>query len=400
MSVLRDSRVVLGVSAGIAAYKAADLTSKLVQAGAVVDVVMTEAATRLVGPTTFQALTKRPVHVDPFAPWSENWFGHISLGHEANAIVVAPATANTIAGLAHGFAGDMLGAVALSSRAPLIIAPAMEELMYRHPATQSNLTQLVERGALQVGPFLGRLASGEIGEGRLAPPETIVSAIRYALGRNGPLAGTRVVVTAGGTREPLDPVRYLGNRSSGLMGMAIAEAAIDAGATVTLITTNPGADEPFGATAVPVETAEQMRDAVERAVAHADVLFMAAAVADFRASAPSAAKIKKRPGQESITIELARNPDILASIDRPGLIKIGFAAETEDLLESARQKLRDKRLDMIVANDAESTIGSPESAPHFLFADGRSMALPRAAKADIAAELIAHLSRLLGARHD
>ncbi|MCC6793325.1 MAG: bifunctional phosphopantothenoylcysteine decarboxylase/phosphopantothenate--cysteine ligase CoaBC [Thermomicrobiales bacterium] len=395
MSLLSGSRIVLGVTGGIAAYKAADLASKLVQAGATVDVVMTEAATRLVGETTFQALTKRPVHTGVFEAWSDDWFGHISLGHAADAIVVAPATANSIAKLAHGLGDDMLGAVALSTTAPLLIAPAMEHDMFRHPATLANLTTLRARGATVVGPESGRLASGEMGEGRMSSPETIVGALRRLLGRTGPLAGKRMVVTAGGTREPLDPIRYLGNRSSGRMGHALAQAAIDAGADVELITTATSMPIPVGAELTRVETAQEMFDAVQRSVVHADILAMSAAVADFRPAEAKRTKIKKQPGAEGLPLDLVRNPDIIASVSKPGLVKVGFAAETDGLIEYAQGKLVSKGLDMIVANDAESTIGQAESTAVLLFAPGDPIELPRMPKADVAARIVAEIVRIV-----
>jgi phosphopantothenoylcysteine decarboxylase/phosphopantothenate--cysteine ligase len=398
VSVLSGSRVVLGVTGGIAAYKAADLASKLVQAGALVDVIMTEAATRLVGIATFQALTKRPVHTDVFESWTESYFGHISLGHEADAIIVAPATANSIAKLANGLADDMLGAVVLSSKAPLLIVPAMEHDMFRHPATQANIATLVARGAVQVGPESGRLASGEVGEGRMTSPEAIVGALRRVLGRSGPLAGRTLVVTAGGTREPLDPIRYLGNRSSGRMGHAIAQAAIDAGAIVTLITTTTALAVPNGAEPVYVQTAEEMFEAVQCAAERAEILVMSAAVADFRPADAKRTKIKKQPGTEGLPLDLVRNPDIIASVSRPGMIKVGFAAETEDLIPYAAAKLAAKGLDMIVANDAESTIGSTESTAHFLFAHGNPISLPRLPKDEVAARVVAEIARIVRAR--
>jgi phosphopantothenoylcysteine decarboxylase / phosphopantothenate---cysteine ligase len=394
LNVLNGSRIVLGVTGGIAAYKSADLASKLVQAGANVDVVMTEAATKLVGPATFQALTKRPVYADVFEPWTPEWHGHISLGHDADAVVIAPATANSIAKLANGLADDMLGAVVLSTRATVLVVPAMEHEMYRHPATQSNLKVLHDRGVVQIGPESGRLASGEIGEGRMAAPETIVSALRMSVGRHGPLAGCQVVVTAGGTQEPLDPIRFLGNRSSGLMGHALAQAAIDAGAGVTLVTSSTSLPIPYGARVVQFRTALELKAAVDTAVQEADVIIMSAAVADYRPKETASSKIKKQPGVNSLTIELVRNPDIVASIRRPGLVKVGFAAETNDLLEHATTKLRDKGLALIVANDAESTIGSRESTAHLLFATGENVNLPRMPKEQVAAEIVTHVARL------
>lgn len=400
MSVLSGSRIVLGVTGGIAAYKAADLASKLVQAGALVDVIMTEAATRLVGVTTFQALTKRPVHTDVFEPWTDTWFGHISLGHDADAIVIVPATANSIAKLANGLADDMLGAVVLSTKAPLLIVPAMEHDMIRHPATQANLKTLADRGAMQIGPESGRLASGEFGEGRMSSPDTILSALRQALGQSGPLAGKKLVVTAGGTREPLDPIRYLGNRSSGRMGHALAQAAIDAGANVALITTASSLVVPYGADVVNVQTAEEMFTAVQSAVEQADILVMSAAVADFRPAEAKRSKIKKQPGTEGLPLDLVRNPDIVASVTRPGMIKVGFAAETEELISYATAKLAAKGLDMIVANDAESTIGSAESTAHLLFAQGDAISLPRLPKEEVATHVIAHIVRITQSKAD
>jgi phosphopantothenoylcysteine decarboxylase / phosphopantothenate---cysteine ligase len=397
LNVLNGMRIVLGVTGGIAAYKSADLASKLVQSGANVDVVMTQAATRLVGPATFQALTKRPVYADVFEPWTPEWHGHISLGHDADAVVIAPATANSIAKLAHGLADDMLGAVVLSTRATVLVVPAMEHEMYRHPATQSNLQVLRDRGVIQIGPESGRLASGEIGEGRMVAPETIVGALRMAIGRRGPLAGCHIVVTAGGTQEPLDPIRFLGNRSSGLMGHALAQAAIDAGSDVTLITSSTSLPIPYGARFIHFQTALELRDAVETAVEKADVIIMSAAVADFRPKQAASLKIKKQPGVDSLTVELIRNPDIVASISRTNLVKIGFAAETDDLLQHATAKLREKGLALIVANDAASTIGSREITAHLLFATGEKVSLPRLPKEQVAAEIVTHVARLCAA---
>lgn len=394
MTVLAGSQIVVGVTGGIAAYKSADFVSKLVQAGALVDVILTDAAMSFVGPATFQALTKRMVHTGVFEPWTESYFGHISLGHAADALIVIPATANSIAKLAHGLAVDMLGAVALSTKAPLLIVPAMEHDMFHHPSTQANLALLEQRGAVRVGPEQGRLASGEMGDGRMTAPETVVSALRAVLGRNGPLRGKRLVITAGGTREPLDPIRYLGNRSSGRMGYALAQAAIDAGAGVTLISAATGQTPPYDARHRAVTTAAEMLTAVREAVAEADILVMAAAVADFRPVHTQSTKIKKEPGLDRIDLALERTTDIIATVDKPGLMKIGFAAETHDLIAYATSKLRDKGLAMIVANDAELTIGSTESTAHLIFADGRMIDLPRMPKSDVAAEVVAQIAQL------
>jgi phosphopantothenoylcysteine decarboxylase/phosphopantothenate--cysteine ligase len=395
MGVLRDSSIVLGVTGGIAAYKAAALASLLTRAGACVDVVLTQAAHQFIQPLTFSAITHAPVHTDPFAPWVGEFTGHVALAARADLLLVAPATAATIARLALGLSDDLLGLIALATTAPMVLAPAMEEHMLHHPATQEHLATLTRRGVTVVDPERGRLASGAVGDGRMAPPEAIVGAARHVLGRAGLLHGRKVVVTAGGTREPLDPVRYIGNRSSGRMGFALAQAAIDAGAEVTLIAGPTSFQPPFGAHVVPVETTADLLAAVEAATARADILIMAAAVADFRPERMSEQKIKKEPGTTSLDLRLVRNPDILATIDRPGLLKIGFAAETEHLVANAGRKLASKGLAMIVANDAEATIGAEESEATILTRDGATMSLPRMSKDALAAEIVARIAVLL-----
>ncbi|MGB9724222.1 MAG: bifunctional phosphopantothenoylcysteine decarboxylase/phosphopantothenate--cysteine ligase CoaBC [Chloroflexia bacterium] len=389
--LLHQASVVLGVTGGIAAYKAADLASKLVQAGAAVDVVMTEAATHFVGPLTFQALTGRPVHLDPFRLLEQTEMPHLSLAQRAHVLVIAPATANTLAKLAHGIADNLLCAVALATRAPLVLAPAMDTDMWEHPATQENLETLRRRGAWIVGPGEGRLASGRIGRGRMAEVPEILGTIRRVLGREGPLSGKRVLVTAGGTQEPLDPVRYIGNRSSGKMGYALAQTALDRGAAVTLVTAPTALPTPVGAERVEVRTAEEMRAAVLAALPQCDILVMAAAVADFRPAEVSGQKIKK--GKAGLTLHLERTPDILAEVaaerersGRPALV-IGFAAETEDLLRNARAKLEGKRLDLIVANDVsspDSGFGVDTNRVVLLDRYGLEQALPLLPKEEVA----------------
>jgi phosphopantothenoylcysteine decarboxylase/phosphopantothenate--cysteine ligase len=398
VSILNGARITLGVSGGIAAYKAVDLASKLVQGGATVDVILTRSATEFIQPLTFQAITKQPVHTGVFEGWTEHWYGHISLAHASQALLIAPATANTIAKLANGLADDMLGSVALSLTAPLIIAPAMEHQMWHHPATQANLATLRNRGATIVGPETGRLASGEFGDGRLVQPEMILGALRQVLGQNGPLAGRKIVVTAGGTHEPLDPVRFLGNRSSGLMGYRLAEAAIDQGAAVTLISGPTLLKPPYSARFIGVETADQMHGAVREECEDADVLIMAAAVADYRPAAARSSKIKKGDPNEPAAIELVRNPDILASIDVPDLLKVGFAAETEDLIANAQDKLRRKGLAMIVANDAVKTIGSDRSSATIVLPYGEPHTLPMMEKAEVADAILERIAWLLNER--
>lgn len=398
---LAGKRIVLGVSGGIAAYKAASLTSALIQSGAVVDVVLTDGALQFIQPLTFQALTKRPVFSGVFEGWREDFFGHVTLAHEADLLVVAPATANVIARLAMGLTDDMLGAVALATVAPIVLAPAMEHHMWHHPATQANLDLLRSRGVAVVGPEAGRLASGYQGDGRLAGQAALLGAIRVALGRNGDLGGRHIVVTAGGTQEPLDPVRYVGNRSTGQMGVALAEAAIDRGARVTLIA-GPMVNAPQGLDVIRVGTALEMQAAVEESVVDADALVMAAAVADFRPRDPASQKIKKQAGQETLELSLVRNPDIVAGVSRPGLVKVGFAAETEDLLANAGRKLDSKGLDLIVANDAVATIGSSTSAATLIRAGAPPEALPEMPKEKLAARIMTEVGCLLprqGGRH-
>jgi phosphopantothenoylcysteine decarboxylase / phosphopantothenate---cysteine ligase len=395
--MLEGKRVVLGVSGGIAAYKAADLASKLVQAGAVVDVIMTEAATQFVAPLTFQALTKRPVRTSIFADWLGEDTGHVGLAHNASILVVAPATAHTIARLALGLSDDLLTAVYLSTQAPVLIVPAMETGMYQHPATQEHLDTLRRRRADVMEPGEGHLASGARGVGRMPEVPEIVAAIQRTLGKNGPLAGRRVVVTAGGTQEPIDPVRFVGNGSSGKMGYAIAEEASYAGADVTLISGPVALQPPHGVAFVRVTTALSMEAAVREAVPGADVLVMAAAVADYAPAEVSEQKIKKTG--DTLTLDLKRNPDILgnlAGVDLPGLVRVGFAAETQDLVRNAREKLEKKRLDMIVVNDAVASIGSDASALTLLRRDGTAEELPPMPKRDSARLIVQRIAAMLG----
>lgn len=410
---LDGKRIVLGVCGGIAAYKAADLVSKLQQAGALVDILLTEHAEEFVRPLTFAALSHRPVYTHLWEPTGEAAARHIELGQRAALLLVAPATAHTIARLAHGLADDLLATVALACPAPLLLVPAMEPHMYAHPATQANLRLLAERGATILPPEVGHLASGAVGVGRFPETATILVEARRLLGRSGALAGRRVVVTAGGTREPIDPVRYIGNRSSGLMGFAVAAEARDRGADVTLIVGAVSAPEPAGVTLVRAETAEEMRDAVRAAVADADALVMAAAVADYRAERPAAGKIKKDSAAEnadgSLTLRLVRTPDILAELaaeagggatrERP-LVRVGFAAETERLAEHAARKLAAKRLDLLIANDvarAGSGFGTPTNEVTIFHADGRVEALALLPKTAVAAAIWDRIQPLLHA---
>ena len=350
---LSGRTIVLGVTGSIAAFKAVDVTSRLVQAGATVEVVMTEAATKFIGPLTFRGITGREPYVDLWATASPHAEPHVVLGRSADLYLIVPASASTMARIAHGLADDFVSLTALAMRGPVLIAPAMDALMWSNAATRANVDLLRERGIEFLGPVEGRLASGEVGAGRLMEPAAIVDHVKARIGReHGDLAGARIAVTAGGTREPADPVRFVGNRSTGKMGHALAEAARDRGADVVLITSAslaaPGATE-----VVQVETAHEMLAALETHVADCDALVMAAAVADYRPS-ESLARKQKRGGLEHWTLDLERNPDLIASIEREGLIKVAFAAETEDVLRNAAHKLVAKGAHLMVANDVSA----------------------------------------------
>jgi phosphopantothenoylcysteine decarboxylase/phosphopantothenate--cysteine ligase len=346
--VLKNKRIVLGVTGSIAAYKAAELASKLTQTGAKVTAVMTEEAMRFISPVTFRAITGRPVVTEMFDLASEFSVEHVSLAGAADIVVIAPATANIIAKLAVGIADDMLGCTVLATRAPVLIAPAMESNMYHNPVTQDNLSKLKARDFVIIPPATGWLASGRQGPGRLADIGDIIGSICQVLGRNGDFAGRHIVVTAGGTHEPIDPVRYIANRSSGKMGYAVAEAARDRGARVTLVAAPTALPEPVGIDVVQVATAEEMRQAVTAAILQTDALIMAAAVADYRPKNTAEEKVKK--GKAGLKLPLECTPDILGTV-KGNFIKVGFAAESSDLEENAREKLKQKKLDLIVAND-------------------------------------------------
>jgi phosphopantothenoylcysteine decarboxylase / phosphopantothenate---cysteine ligase len=404
VKLLQDKTIILGVTGGIAAYKAAMICSRLVQAGAVVEVVLTEAAQQFVAPLTFQALTHRPVHTDMFDLRARQAIAHVSLARAADMLVIAPATANTIAKLATGLADNLLTAIALDTRAPLVLAPAMETGMWQHPATQANLEKLRAWGVNIVGPAQGRLASGGIGAGRMVEPEEVVGMARLVLARSGSLAGQRVVITAGGTREAIDPVRFVSNHSSGKMGYALAEVARDRGAVVTLIST-VNRPAPFGVEVILVDSAQQMLEAVLTATRQADILVMAAAVADFCPKIVASHKIKKQAGVETLTLEMARTPDILAEVSAQKSagngprLTVGFAAETDDLLKNARGKLERKKLDLIVANDvtaADAGFGVDTNRVTLLAADGSIAELPLLSKVEVAEAIFEAVERFNG----
>jgi phosphopantothenoylcysteine decarboxylase / phosphopantothenate---cysteine ligase len=409
ITLLHNKRIILGVTGSIAAYKAADLASKLTQAGALVDVIMTEAAQQFVTPLTFQAVTGRPVYTDLWKTDSSGGLpthiAHVGLGEGADLLIIAPITANTLASLAHGLADDLLTVTALASRCPLVIAPAMDGAMYDHPATRTNIQTLLARGVVLVEPEEGRFASGLVGKGRLPETPTLLGHIRRALGREGVLAGRKVVVSAGGTREPIDPVRFISNRSSGKQGYALAQAALDAGADVALVTTVHDLPFPVGATRVPVESASEMLQAVLEYSAQADALIMAAAVADFRPQSVARQKIKKKEGTDDApTLALTRNPDILLAVKeqrgKTGFprVVVGFAAESEDLLKNARRKLEHKGLHLLVANDISAADAGFEVDTNrviILDADGGQTPLDLTSKVFVSEAVIQRVANLL-----
>ena len=395
--MLAGRRIVLGVSGGIAAYKAIEVCRRLVDAGAHVAPVLTRGALRFVGETTFSALGSERAHTSLFD--DPDPIPHTRLGQSADLIVVAPATARVIGTYAAGISNDLLTATLLATRAPVVLAPAMHTEMWEHPAVQDNLALLARRGVHIVAPEEGRLAGGDIGKGRLAAPEAIVAAVQAVLARSSSapggaarqdLAGLRVVVTAGGTREPIDPVRFIGNRSSGKQGHALADEAAARGAKVTLVTTTNLA-APDGADVVRVETAAEMAAAVDTAAESADVVVMAAAVADFRPADVSGRKLKKRDGVPEIVLE--PTVDILAGLGarkRPGQTLVGFAAETDDLRKNAASKLAAKGADLVVANDVTAPGAGFEHDTNkvtLLFADGSAVEVPLADKRAVAREV-------------
>ena len=399
ISLLQSKRILLGVTGSIAAYKAADLASQLTQAGAEVDVILTEAATKFIAPLTFQSLTGRTAYSDLWG--SDAHVIHVGLGERADLLVIAPATADVIARLAHGLANDLLTVTALAARCPVLVAPAMDGGMFAHPATQANLKTLAERGVTLLGPAEGRMASGLVGRGRMVEPDEILGHVRLALGRKGPLAGRRIVVTAGGTQEPIDPVRFISNRSSGKQGFAVAQVALDRGAQVTLVAGPTALSAPIGARRVDVTTAAEMAEAV-LAVADADALIMAAAVADFRPAQVADQKIKKAAVP---LVELETTVDILTAVaerreatGKPTVV-VGFAAESENLIENAREKIFRKRLSLIVANDisAKDAGFSVDTNRVTLIGSGGGVEpLPLMSKEQVAEVVLERVAGLLG----
>ena len=425
MTPLQGKRIVLGITGSIAAFKAAELASQLTQMGAELDVILTPAAEKFITPLTLQSVTGRHAFTEADLWGGEAHVLHVGLGHAADLILIAPCTANTIASLAHGQANNLLTITALAASSPLLIAPAMDGGMLDHPATQANLKTLAQRGAYIAGPAEGHLASGLTGKGRLVEPEELIGHIRLVLGRKGPLAGHKIVISAGGTQEALDPVRFLTNRSSGKQGYALAQAAIDAGAEVTLISAPTALTAPVGARLVPVQTAHDMLNAVLSESLAADALIMAAAVADFRPKHLAKDKLKTRDGVPQIELEATedilkavaarkRSPEVslrgvtassrreVAEAAEPATrgprFVIGFAAESRDLVDNAGEKLRSKNLDLIVANDItapDAGFGADSNRVMLIHASGERESFPLMRKAEVADVVMERVARLL-----
>ncbi|MEU6864790.1 bifunctional phosphopantothenoylcysteine decarboxylase/phosphopantothenate--cysteine ligase CoaBC [Streptomyces sp. NPDC046876] len=388
---MRNPKVVLGVSGGIAAYKACELLRRLTESGHDVRVVPTASALNFVGEATWAALSGNPAGTEVWESVHE--VPHVRIGQGADLVVVAPATADMLAKAAHGLADDLLTNTLLTARCPVVFAPAMHTEMWEHPATQENVATLRRRGAVVIEPAVGRLTGKDTGKGRLPDPEEIYEVCRRVLARGAAeadLTGRHVVISAGGTREPLDPVRFLGNRSSGKQGYALARTAVARGARVTLVAANTALADPAGVDVVRVGTAVQLREAVLKAAADADAVVMAAAVADFRPAEYASGKIKKQDGQDPAPVALVRNPDVLAEVSadraREGQVVVGFAAETDDVLANGRAKLRRKRCDLLVVNEVgeSKTFGSEENEAVIMGSDGAEVAVPYGPKEALA----------------
>ena len=398
MARLFNRNFIVGVTGSIAAYKAAELTRSLIREGANVRVIMTEGACEFITPLTLQALSGHEVHTDLLDTDAEAAMGHIELARWADALLIAPASADSIARLVQGRADDLLGACALATPAPIFVAPAMNQEMWAKQATQDNVQTLVSRGVSMLGPSSGSQACGDVGSGRLLEPDDIVSAVVEHL-CTGALSGRHVVITAGPTREPICPVRYISNRSSGKMGYALAEACINAGAKTTLISGPVSCEPPAGATVINVETTQEMFDVSMAAAATADIFIGAAAVVDFKPATVSDRKIK-RSGVEAMDLSLVPNPDIIASVagseTRPQLV-VGFAAETHDVQDYARKKLEGKSLDFIFANDvSDQSIGfNSEQNAGVLIGKDTDIAMPMSSKRILAESIINELTKVL-----
>ncbi len=389
--------IVLGITGSIACYKAADLASKLVQEGALLDVILTKGATNFVTPLTFTSLTNRSVYTDMFDTQSEQAISHVALAQRADLVLIAPATAHSIAKIVNGMADDFLTTTVLASKAPVVIAPAMDGYMFENPATQDNLQKLKDRGIFVLGPGEGRLASGLTGIGRLVEVPYIVDAVASILGLRGDLQGRLLVVSAGGTQEPIDPVRMITNRSSGKMGFAIARAARDRGADVTLVSAPTSLQPIFGVKMRQVTTVSEMRTEVLDSCSNADVLIMAAAVSDYRPKKVFSEKIKKDSSDTDISIAFSKNDDFLLEVPM-GVLKVGFAAESQHLIDNAKKKLIEKGLALIVANDItskDSGFNVDDNRVTILDQSGNLDEIPLMNKYDVAHRILDKVVKLL-----
>ena len=383
--VLKGKNIILGVTGSIACYKAIDLASKLTQKGALVDVIMTESATEFVKPLAFQSITHRNVVSSLFDSKGDMGINHVALAERADLVIIAPATAATIAKIANGISDNALGTTLLATQAPIIVAPAMDGNMFENAATQQNIATLIERNIFIAGPAIGRLASGLTGIGRLLDTSKLIGAICMTIGRSGDLANSNILISAGGTQEAIDPARIITNHSSGKMGYAIAEAARDRGAHVTLVAAPNQLEDIVGVNTIKVVSALEMKTTLESEYQHANAIIMAAAVADWRPEKYSPEKLKKHPSNKS-SINLVKNPDIISSINKPGLIKVGFAAETQDIELNARKKIDAKNLNFIVANNITSDVSgfsSDNNKVVIIHSDSTLERLPLMSKYDV-----------------
>ena len=396
-NLLEDKTILLGVTGSIAAYKAVDLASKLMQAGAQVDTIVTENAAQFVTPLTFRSITHRPVITNLFDLDSEDAIEHVALSQRADILVVAPASAHTLAKLALGLADNALTAVALATSAPLLVVPAMDANMWEHPTVQEHIRSIQSRGGYVAGPASGRLASGLLGRGRMLEPWEIEGHIRWILGQNGDLKGRKIVVSAGGTQEPIDPVRVITNHSSGKMGFAVAEAARDRGAEVVLVTAPTKLERLIGVTTNHVTTVEEMRTAILESCAHADALVMAAAVSDYRTNQVADQKIKKHESEDLVSLQMVKTPDFFSEVPSE-VLRVGFAAETENLIENAKSKIDSKNLSLIAANDVTregSGFGTDTNQVTLIDKSGRTEELPLLSKYEVGHRLLDRIVGLL-----
>lgn len=387
---LKNKRIVLGVTGSIACYKALELASKLVQNGALVDTIMTKSSQEFLTPLAFKSLTHRDVVTNMYDINSQFAINHVGLAESADIIVIAPATANTIAKISNGMSDDSLTTTVLAAKCPIVIAPAMDGNMFDNPATQNNIATLISRGIFISGPEYGRLASGLIGNGRMTSPKKLVDIVTTTLGFNGDLSGKKILISAGGTAEPIDPVRFITNKSSGKMGYSLATAARDRGATVTLVSASNMLETPIGMQTKKVKTSSEMYDVISKEIIEMDAIIMAAAVSDWTPEKYSSSKYKKN-GTENWSIDLIKTTDIIANISKPNLIKIGFAAESDNLIENGKSKIQSKSLDLIVANDILDKNNGFESDTNkvsIIHPNGDVEAIPTMPKYEIANEIL------------